>query len=39
MWVSEKPEDGFEVHPAFIKNGVEVDLQVLQSIQRFSKWY
>ena len=25
MWVSEKPEVGFEVHPAFIKNGVEVD--------------
>ena len=25
MWVSEKPEDGFEIHPAFIKNGVEVD--------------
>lgn len=25
MWVSEKPEVGFEVHPAFIKNGIEVD--------------
>ena len=25
MWVSEKPLEGFEVHPAFIKNGVEVD--------------
>ena len=25
MWVSLAPQDGFVVHPAFIKNGVEVD--------------